>query len=117
MNNLKSAADYILSPFQFVKKLVERIGIAVVILTISLGVGALGYRITEGMEWLDATLNAAMILTGMGPVAELTTPSGKIFAIGYSLFSGLIFIGVAAIIIEPFITRVLRRLRVETAGR
>ncbi len=79
----------------------------------SLCAGACGYRWFEGMRWLDATLNAAMILTGMGPVEPLHTQGGKIFAICYSLFSGVVFLTVAAFVLAPIGHRMLHRLHLE----
>ncbi len=78
-----------------------------------LSVGALGYHATEGWSWLDATLNAAMILTGMGPVHELRTNAGKLFAIAYALFSGVIFLSVIALVLAPIGHRLLHAFHVE----
>ena len=50
------------------------------IIGVALFAGMAGYRITEGMDWLDAFLNAAMLLGGMGPVTALATSGGKLFA-------------------------------------
>lgn len=61
------------------------------------------------MPWLDATLNASMILGGMGPVDSLHTVSGKLFASAYALFSGVLFIGVMGIVLAPFAHRLLHR--------
>ena len=75
--------------------------------------GACGYHFTQGLPWLDATLNAAMILTGMGPVDPLTTPAAKVFATCYALFSGLVFLSTAALVLMPIAHRVLHRFHVE----
>jgi len=82
-----------------------------------LGIGSVGYRLTENMGWLDATLNAAMILTSMGPVSGLVTPAGKVFAIVYAMLSGFVFITVAAIIMEPAVHRLLKGFRLESAEK
>ena len=74
---------------------------------ISLGLGAIGYHEFERLPWLDATLNASMILSGMGPVDHMTTTAGKLFAALYALFSGVIFIGVMGIILAPWAHRLL----------
>jgi hypothetical protein len=76
----------------------------------SLGLGTIGYRLTEGMDWIDALLNASMILTGMGPVAPLTSVGAKLFASLFALYSGLVFVGVTAILLAPFAHRVLHQL-------
>ena len=76
-------------------------------------VGILGYRILEEMPWIDAVLNAAMILGGMGPVNPLHTNAGKVFASFYALFSGMIFIGAASIFIAPLVHRLLHQFHLE----
>ncbi len=83
------------------------------VVIVSLGLGIVGYCITEGMAFIDALLNASMILGGMGPVNELHTPAGKIFASFYALFSGMIFLVVAGIIIAPLVHRLLHWMRLE----
>ena len=75
----------------------------------SLGIGILGYRLTEGFSWLDSLLNAAMILGGMGPVNEIHTTWGKLFASFYSLFSGIVFLAVAGLIFAQIAHRILHR--------
>lgn len=78
-----------------------------VFLSISLAIGMIGYVVTEGFGWLDAFLNAAMLLGGMGPVNPPQTDAGKLFAGAYALYAGLVFIVTAAIIVTPVLHRVL----------
>jgi len=93
--------------------------IAFFLLAIALGVGVCGYHYLEDFPWIDALLNASMILGGMGPVGTLKTGAGKLFASGYAIFSGVIFIAVAGILIAPVAHRVMHRLHIESkkAGR
>jgi hypothetical protein len=70
-------------------------------------VGVAGYHWIGGLPWIDAVLNASMILTGMGPVDELHTVPAKLFASGYALFSGLVFITVTGVMLAPIVHRVL----------
>ena len=79
----------------------------------SLAVGTAGYHGLEHLPWIDALLNAAMILGGMGPVATLTTTGGKLFAGCYALYAGLVFIVAGGILIAPALHRVLHRLHLE----
>ena len=72
-----------------------------------LGIGMLGYHFLEHLSWIDAFLNASMILGGMGPVNELRTAGGKLFAGMYALFSGIFFLVIAGIIFTPLIHRLL----------
>jgi len=79
----------------------------------SLALGAAGYHEFAGLPWLDATLNAAMILTGMGPVDPLTTPAAKVFGIAYALFSGVAFLTMVAMLLAPAAHRLLHRFHLE----
>lgn len=87
--------------------------VACLLVGFGLGVGAVGYHALAGLGWLDATLNAAMILTGMGPVDRLTTPAAKLFAIAYALFSGLVFLTAGGLISAPWLHRLLHSLHAE----
>jgi hypothetical protein len=88
--------------------------VALVLIAISLLVGMAGYRRYEHMSWLDAFLNSAMLLGGMGPVktADLSD-GGKLFAGFYALYSGLAFIAVMSIMLAPVVHRVLHRFHWE----
>lgn len=79
----------------------------------SLALGATGYHEFEGLPWLDATLNASMILTGMGPVNTIHTEGGKLFAIFYSLFAGVVFLSAAALLFAPVVRRFLHRFHLD----
>ncbi len=79
----------------------------------SLALGAAGYRLTEGMTWLDAVLNSAMILTGMGPVTPLHQVSAKLFATFYALYSGVAFLGIAGLLVAPVAHRILHTLHLD----
>ncbi len=81
-------------------------------IVISLAVGILGYHLIAGFSWIDALLNAAMILGGMGEVTELTARSGKLFASFYALYAGVAFLAIAAVLIAPFAHRLLHRLHI-----
>lgn len=88
--------------------------LVVAIALAALGVGVLGYHFWGGLPWIDALLNASMILGGMGPVDRLDTPTGKLFASGYALFSGVVFLISASIFVAPLLHRLLHRLHVDT---
>jgi hypothetical protein len=91
----------------FVRRVVIHWFTAGGIVAISLGLGIAGYMITEGISFIDAMLNASMLLGGMGPVTELHTTAGKLFASFYALFSGMIFLILAGIIVAPVAHRML----------
>ena len=73
----------------------------------------MGYHVLDGLPWLDAALNAAMILTGMGPVNPISTPAAKIFAIGYALFSGVFFLTMVAVLLTPALHHFLHRFHLD----
>ncbi|HJR13432.1 MAG TPA: hypothetical protein VJ833_05995 [Rhodanobacteraceae bacterium] len=97
--------------------LLRRVGKTLVattaIIAVSLILGILGYHLTEGMGWLNAFLNASMILGGMGPVDTLHTAAGKLFAGFYALYSGLVLVGTAGLLLAPFMHRLLHRFHLE----
>ncbi len=82
-------------------------------IVIALYIGMLGYHGFEKMSWIDAFVNAAMILSGMGPVTTLITFNGKLFAGLYALFSGLLFIAIMVIIFSPLIHRFFHKLHLQ----
>jgi len=63
----------------------------------SLSLGTVGYHVAAGLDWVDAFLNASMILTGMGQVDVLRTPTAKVFAALYALYSGIVFLLAASV--------------------
>ncbi len=83
------------------------------VIVFSLGIGVIGYHITEGLGWIDSILNASMILGGMGPVDVIHTVWGKLFASAYALFSGIIFLVIVGIIFAPIYHRFLHKFHLE----
>ena len=82
---------------------------AAALIVLALGLGVLGYHQFGGLPWIDALLNASMILAGMGPVGELHSDGAKLFASAYALFSGLVFISLMALLLLPVVHRVLHK--------
>jgi len=80
-----------------------------VVLMASLGVGMVGYHYFEGVGWVDAYVDAAMILSGMGPLGELHTTGGKIFAGTYALFSGVVLLTTIGVFLAPIVHRLFHR--------
>jgi hypothetical protein len=97
----------------FLRRVLRHVLVALAVLLLSLGLGVLGYRCTEHLSWLDALLNASMILGGMGPVDIMRTEGGKLFASLYALFAGVAFLAVAGILVAPIAHRVLHRLHLD----
>jgi hypothetical protein len=103
-----------LIPFRiFLRRILHNVFIAGAVAATALGIGILGYRFTENLPWIDALLNASMILGGMGPVSELHTTAGKLFASWYALFSGVVFITSAGILVAPLLHRFLHHFHLE----
>src|SRR5262245_60533154 len=84
------------------------------VIAVSLFIGAVGYRVTEGVQcWVDAVQSAALSLTGMGPAFFVKTEAGKIFETAYAIFSGVIFISVSGMLLGPPAHRVLHRFHLD----
>jgi hypothetical protein len=78
-----------------------------------LGIGVLGYHYINDLPWMDALLNASMILTGMGPIDAMKTDAAKLFASFYSIFSGVVFLSTVAVFLAPIAHRFLHKLHVD----
>jgi len=88
------------------------IGFGIILSSLSIGIA--GYHFLENLSWLDAFLNASMILSGMGPVAPIQTNAGKLFASCYALFSGLAFLSSVGVVFAPIFHRFLHKFHLET---
>ncbi|HEV8196977.1 MAG TPA: hypothetical protein VGP87_10085 [Gemmatimonadales bacterium] len=98
---------------QFLRRLGQHGAIALALIAGSLAVGTWGYHVLGEQGWLDAFLNAAMLLGGMGQVANVTTTAGRLFAAFFALYSGLLLIAVTTIMLAPVLHRILHRLHAE----
>jgi hypothetical protein len=110
---IERRTDPLLPTHQFVWRVVGFLGLSALLVGIALGIGVLGYHEFGGLPWIDALVNASMILGGMGPVDPITSDSGKLFASAYALFCGLLFIGAASLALTPFVHRIMHRLHME----
>jgi hypothetical protein len=97
----------------FLRRMARWAAVAGVVLVGSLALGLCGYHFIEGLPWIDALLNASMILGGMGPVDLLRTRAGKLFASLYALYSGLAIISVAGLLLAPVVHRFLHKFHLE----
>jgi hypothetical protein len=114
VTQLEQRGHKVISRRHFVRRLGTVVALWVGFAAIGLLIGMAGYMLTEGMSATDAYINAAMILSGMGPVGELKTTAGKLFAGTYAIFSGLFLIIGGGFILAPIFHRVLHRFHVET---
>lgn len=101
------------TPSVFVKRMLASVLIALLLITVALTIGILGYHFIAGFDWVDSLLEASMILGGMGPINSLASSGAKLFASAYALFSGLIFIAIMGIILAPVTHRMLHRFHLD----
>jgi hypothetical protein len=119
MRTLRKLLDYesrrqpLASRQHYTRRVLASILIAAVLVGVSLFIGMLGYAHFEDMSWLDAFLNAAMILSGMGPVETLKTSAGKLFAGCYAIYSGFVVVLSAGFVFAPLVHRILHRFHVD----
>ena len=97
----------------FIKRMLASVLVAIGLIAGALLIGILGYHHLADFNWIDSLLEASMILGGMGPINALTSTDAKIFASGYALFSGLIFIAIMGIILTPVTHRMLHKFHLD----
>jgi len=103
-----------LQPYpEFLARLSLYFFIALLLILFSVLIGSLGYHFIGNLSWIDAFYNACMILTGMGPVAELQTGAAKIFSSFYALYSGIAFLSTIVIFLAPIIHRFMHIFHME----
>jgi hypothetical protein len=107
-------AQPVISPRLFMVRMVRSSLVALAFIAVSLLIGMIGYHQLEELNWMDAFLNASMLLGGMGPVNTPVTDGGKLFAGLYALYCGLAVILVAGIILAPIAHRILHRFHMES---
>lgn len=91
----------------FIRRLFRQLAWVFILLAFSLLIGMAGYVRFEGLSWVDAFLNASMLLGGMGPVNPPQSFAGKLFAGLFALYAGLVFIVAAALLFTPLLHRLL----------
>ena len=107
----KTAA--LLPKSRFYVRMAASFGVTLLIVAASLLMGSAGYHWFGNLSWIDALLNASMILTGMGPVDPMTTNGGKLFATFYALYSGIAFLTMVAVIAAPLVHRLLHKFHLD----
>jgi hypothetical protein len=96
----------------FRRRILKSVLLGIGVIFVCLLIGILGYHYFDGIPWIDSLHNASMILSGMGPVVNITSTAGKLFSSFYALFSGVIFITNIGFILAPAIHRFFHRLHV-----
>ena len=105
--------DPVLPREAFLRRVSGHVVVSVVIVALSLAIGTAGYHGFGRLAWLDSFENAAMILTGMGPVDAMETSGAKLFGALYALYSGIVFLAAVGVLAAPFLHRILHRLHVD----
>jgi hypothetical protein len=100
---------------QFYGRMARSVGAVACIIAFSLLLGSAGYHYLGGVPWIDALLNASMILTGMGPVDPMKTVAAKLFATFYALYSGIAFLTIVAVLMAPLFHRFLHKFHLEVS--
>ena len=101
----------------FLRRLAAHGGIAILAIAVSLLIGVLSYHALAGLSWLDALLNASMILGGEGPVNPMPNSASKVFASLYALYSGLILLVSVGFFFTPIFHRIIHRFHLERESR
>lgn len=99
---------------QFFARLLRYTLFAISLIIFSVGIGVIGYHMIAQLNWIDSFYMASMILTGMGPVSEMSSTSAKVFSSIYALYSGIAFLSITAIFFAPIVHRLLHILQVES---
>jgi len=102
---------------EFIRRLGWSVGSGLVLVTFSLTVGILGYHWIGGLPWIDAFQDAAMIMSGMGPISPIATTTGKLFAGIYAIYCGIALIGTTGVIFAPVIHRALHKFHLTDSAR
>jgi hypothetical protein len=111
---LEHKRENVVTKKHFVIRLIRYNLFAFGLIAFSLGVGVMGYKLTAHLSWIDSFYMSSMILTGMGPTAEMSSAAAKIFSSFYALYSGVAFLSITAVFFAPIIHRVLHILHVES---
>ena len=101
---------------EFYHRLTRSFAAGLALIAFSLSIGIAGYHFLGGLSWIDAFLDASMILSGMGPLSQLHTDEAKLFAGLYAIYCGIALIGTTAIIFAPVVHRAMHRFHLEKAS-
>ena len=107
------ARDKLAPAHVFIGRVLTNLVLVAVLVAVSLAVGMWGYHTFEGEPWIDAFADAAMILSGMGPLGPLSNDAAKLFAGAYALYSGLFLVAAAGLILSPVLHRILHRMHAD----
>jgi hypothetical protein len=107
----------LISRRRFAVRMLKSIMVWIALTGVGLAIGMAGYAGFEHMSLADSYVNAAMILSGMGPLGELKTTAGKVFAGSYAIFSGLVIVIATGVVLAPIFHRVVHRFHMESGDK
>ncbi len=110
--NFEHRTKPLLPPKKYYKRILRYASFSILLIAGSLGIGILGYHYFNKLSWIDALVNASLILTGMGPVDPLINDGAKYFASLYSIFSGVVFLSTVAVFLSPMVHRFLHKMHI-----
>jgi hypothetical protein len=97
----------------FIPQFLRYLSLSALFILLGLLIGIIGYHWTAKLSWVDALVEASMILSGMGPITNLSSTMAKVFASLYALFSGLIFVLAMGVVLSPVVYTLLKQLHVK----
>lgn len=97
----------------FGRRVMRHVLLATLVVAASVAIGTIGYHSLGGEQWIDAFLNACMLLGGMGQVGDVTSTGGKVFAGFFALYAGLVFIAASGLVLAPFLHRIVHTFHLE----
>ena len=106
-------ANELSPPNVFYSRVRRGVTYALVLVAVTLAVGMLGYHEFEDISWLDSFHQSALLLSGMGPVVEMSSVAGKVFDGIYALFCGIILLAATGLLFAPVLHRILHRFHIE----
>ena len=110
---LEHHKEKVISTRKFAIRIAKYSLVAFGLIAISLLIGIVGYTYFAHLNFIDSLYMSSMILTGMGPVSEMPNEAAKVFSSAYAIYSGVIFLSIAAVLFAPVIHRILHKLNVE----
>lgn len=105
--------ENILPRSKFLIRLVKFAFLSIGLIVVSLIIGIVGYHQFEGLPWIDAFLNSAMLMGGMGQIDVIHTDAGKVFAGIYAMYCGIIVLVSVALLLAPIFHRLLHHFHLE----
>ncbi|AEC19100.1 hypothetical protein PT7_0560 [Pusillimonas sp. T7-7] len=109
----ESKTERLLHTREFTHRVLAHVGLALLVVGFTLSIGVLGHLLLEPVEWHDAILNTALILSGIGPYIVPASVMGKIFFAFYSILVGLVFVATLGLVLAPLAHRIIHKFHLD----